>query len=115
MAMSDSAVWATWRPTWMAGLISIPLVVAAVILGGAGHGTLVPLIAMFPIAPLAALAGRNLGNASNVCGLVAALVQLPLYALVLRGGTRAGRLRIVAMLVAATHLVAIAMAMQGYQ
>jgi hypothetical protein len=99
----------------MAALVSIPLVVAAVILGGAGHGTLVPLIAMFPIAPLAALAGRTLGNACNVCGLVAALVQLPLYALALRAGAHAGRLRVAAMLVAGTHLVAIAMAIQKYQ
>jgi len=113
--MPDPAVWATWRPTWIAWLISIPLVVGAVFVGGAGHGTLAPLIAMFPIAPLAALTGRNLGNACNVCGLVAALVQLPLYALALRAGARAGHLRVAAMLVTATHLVAIAMAMQKYQ
>jgi hypothetical protein len=98
----------------MAGLLSISLVVAAVFLGGGGHGTPIPLIAIFPIAPLAALAGRSLGNACDICGLVAALVQLPLYALAVRSGAHAGRLRVAAMLVAGTHLVLIAIAVQKY-
>ncbi len=66
---------------------------------------------MFPIGPLAALAGRS---ACDICGLVAALVQLPLYALALRAGAHAGRLRLAAMLVATTHLVLIAMAVHKY-
>ena len=94
---------------WLAAVASVPLIVMVVIFGRAGHGTVVPLIALFPFAELAALKDGDF-NQCDMCGLVAALVQLPLYGFALRMGARTGRLRGAAMLIAIVHAVGIILA-----
>jgi hypothetical protein len=106
--------WNTWRPVWIGALVSVPLIPLVVFLGGAGHGTLVPLIALFPFAPLAALKDGPFATC-DLCGLAAAVVQLPLYGFLISVGARLRHLRFTGLLVALIHIVGIYLAVPLYR
>jgi hypothetical protein len=103
------SIWLTWRPVGIAAAASVPLLLLAGLLAGAGHGTLAPLLVLFPLGPLAALA-RGVFDPNNAAGIAAALLQWPAYAMLLRAGARMGRFRIAAGCVAVLHLLAMAVA-----
>ena len=85
---------------------------AAVVVGGGGHGVLLPLLVLFPFGPIGAHAA---GPASrDSVGIATALLQPPLYGLILRVGKQSGRLRAAAIAVAGLHVIAIALSSRGW-
>ena len=98
-------VWATWAPVLYAAGASVPLLTGAIVLGGAGHGFLAPLLTIFPFA---FLVGHAVSYPSEtLSAIVGALLELPIYALVVRTGARAGHLRHAFWAVGIIHLAAI--------
>jgi hypothetical protein len=84
---------------------SVPLLAGAIASGGGGHGLQAPLITLFPFA---FLAGHAFSYPSQtLSAIVGALLELPLYALVVRTGARVGYLRHAFWAVGIIHLAAI--------
>jgi hypothetical protein len=106
-----SGWWAGWRPIGLAALLSLPLFGVAFLAAGFGHGTLVPMCALFPLGPIVALAGGPL-DTNDIAGVVAAVLQYPSYAFVIRGAVRRGWGRLGALAVVGFHVLAAALAVR---
>ena len=100
--------WATRRPVATAAAVSLPLFVVVFTLAGSGHGRQLPLLLLFPFGPLVALAG-GFSHLSSLGSIASALVQFPLYVLVLRNGARSGWFRGAVAVVVVAHMVAVAL------
>jgi hypothetical protein len=91
-----------------AGLLGFIL---AFVAGGAGHGTLLPLATLFPWGLVAAnwLPLPSQGT-RDLVGVLTALVEWPLYAVILRAGVWLNRTRGAIGVIVLLHVVAAAVA-----
>jgi hypothetical protein len=96
-----------WGILIAACLVSIPAFVLAFVAAGAGHGTFVPLLLLQPWGPAAALAAGR----SDAVGVTVALVEWPVYGLILQLACNRDRLKLGVLAVAAIHLVSIVLAL----
>jgi hypothetical protein len=101
----------TWTPFKLAVVISVPLFAAAFVLAGSGHWRQLPLDLLFPFGPGVAMAA-SYSHMGGVISIVTGVAQFPVYALILRIGARARRLRTAAIVVCVTHAIAAVLVMQ---
>lgn len=86
-------------------VIGIAAVAVAIMAAGAGHGTYIPAIAMFPFAMIL----TPLTDSISPIAMVVALVQFPLYGwLIARASARGNGSRVVAVIALAHGVVAVA-------
>ncbi|WP_197279306.1 hypothetical protein [Novosphingobium sp. AAP1] len=90
-----------WRGAAMGTLVALAAIVAAVLSGGAGHGSYVAARALFPFSMLLTLLERSIGPIEIGVGLA----QFPLYGTLIGSAIATNNYRAVGV-AAAAHLAA---------
>jgi len=95
--------WATWRPFGLSCLLTVLLIPLVLHVAMGIYDTRAPFVVLFPFGALAAVAKTYV----HIPPGFLMLGQLPLYALLVRAGARAGHLRSSIGAVALVHLLAV--------
>lgn len=101
MEQSNSVAWWTWRGAGVGTLVAVAAIGAAILSGGAGHGSYIAARVLFPFSMLLTLTDGTIGPVGTGVGLV----QFPLYGALI-GRALASKAYSIAVLIAAAHLVA---------
>jgi hypothetical protein len=92
-----------WKPLSISILLTPICLFLAVVSAGAGHGSYLLAKILFPLSMLSAAAFNSITTLS----MIFAVIQFPLYGLILGMAANRGRLRTLAALLSVTHALAV--------